>query len=157
MSWVTPSGFRVINKYNPRSLKQSRLRMWDTAFSLHFGYYSDEYDGSKATTATPPNFVHSLDAAHMSLVIDRLVDMGVTYFSMIHDSFGCMANDMTMLREVTKETFYEIHKEDQLGRLLDHAEAIVGEQLPDKHPARDHQQRGTLDIRGTLDADYLFG
>ena len=157
MTWVTPTGFRVINKYNPRPLKQSRLRMWDTAFSLHFGYFTDEYDGKRALTTMPPNFVHSLDAAHMGLVIDRLVDMGVEFFSMIHDSFGCMANNMSMLREVTKETFYEIHKEDQLALLRDAAEAIVGEQLPEQHPARQHEQRGTLDVADVLRADYLFG
>ncbi len=157
LSWVAPSGFRVINKYNPRSPKKSSLKMWDKTFQLIFGYYSDEYDGSKATSATPPNFVHSLDAAHMSLVIDRLVDLGVEYFSMIHDSFGCMANNIPMLREVTKETFYEIHKEDQLGKLLHHAEGIVGQELPAAHPARGHRQRGQLDIADVLRSEYLFG
>jgi len=157
LSWLTPSGFRVINKYNPRATKQSKIRMWDKQFFLAFGYYTDDYDGSKAMTATPPNFVHSLDAAHMSLVVDRLVDMGVEFFSMIHDSFGCMANNMSMLREVTKDTFYEIHQTDQLTLFRESAEAIVGERLPEEHPSQEHDQRGRLDIRDVLDSDYLFG
>ena len=157
MSWTTPTGFKVINKYNPRAPKKSNVKVWEKKFDLTFGYYTNEYDCDQALTAMPPNFVHSLDAAHMGLVIDRLVDMGVEFFSMIHDSFGCMANNMSMLREVTKETFYEIHKEDQLALLRNAAEAIVGEQLPEQHPAREHEQRGTLDVSDVLRADYLFG
>ena len=157
MSWTTPTGFKVINKYNPRSPKKSNVKVWDKKFDLTFGYYTNEYDCDQALTAMPPNFVHSLDAAHMGLVIDRLVDMGVEFFSMIHDSFGCMANNMSMLREVTKETFHEIHQKDQLSLLRDAAEAIVGERLPEQHPARTHEQRGSLDIDGVLRADYLFG
>jgi DNA-directed RNA polymerase len=157
MSWYTPAGFLVINKYNPRATKQSRLRVWDKAFILHFAYYTDEYDCDKALTAMPPNFVHSLDAAHMSMVVDRLHDFGITMFSMIHDSFGVMANNVPMMREVTKETFHEIHSVDRLQELQSRAEDLVGAKLPEGHPARNHQQRGTLDIDGVLGAEYLFG
>ena len=41
----------------------------------------------------------------MSFVIDRLSDSGIEFFSMIHDSFGVMANSVPLMREVTKETF----------------------------------------------------
>lgn len=157
MSWYTPSGFLVINKYNPRRTKPSDVRVWDKKYQLRYAYYTDEYDCDKAITAMPPNFVHSLDAAHMSLVIDRMITMGIEFFSMIHDSFGTMANDVPMMREVTKETFHEIHSVDRLSELQARAEDIVGDQLPKQHPARNYQQRGTLDIDRVLDAEYLFG
>ena len=83
--------------------------------------------------------------------------MGVEFFSMIHDSFGVLAPDVPMLRDVIKETFYEIHKEDQLAKLRDHAEAIVGKPLPEDHPARQHERRGQLDIRDVLASEYIFG
>ena len=64
--------------------------------------------------------------------------MGIEFFSMIHDSYGVLAPYVTMLRDVTKETFYEIHVHDQLQLLLDCAEEHVGKRLPDEHPARKH-------------------
>ena len=120
-------------------------------------YNKNEFDHSAAMSATPPNFVHSLDAAHMSMVIDRMVDNGIEFFSMIHDSYGVLANSIPMLREVTKETFYEIRQIDQLSVLRECAEAIVGDRLPEEHPANQFDKRGQLDIRDVLDSDYLFG
>jgi DNA-directed RNA polymerase len=106
----------------------------------------------------PPNFVHALDAAHMSLVIDALCKMGIDFFSFIHDSFGVLAPYIPMLRDITKETFYEIHSQDQLERLLKRSEELVGKPLPDDHPAWHHfQQRGQLDIQQVLESEYLFG
>ncbi|MCP4861775.1 MAG: hypothetical protein GY902_11090, partial [Planctomycetes bacterium] len=86
MQWQSPSGFLVINKYNPRQQKQSAVSLWDKQFVLRFGYYTDEYDCDQALTAMPPNWVHSLDAAHMSLCVDDLTSKGIEFFSMIHDS-----------------------------------------------------------------------
>ncbi len=105
----------------------------------------------------PPNFVHSLDAAHMSLCVDVLASKGIEFFSMIHDSYGVMAPYVPMMRASIKETFYAIHEIDQLARLQDRAEVIMGEQLPAEHPAHSHSQRGNLDIRGVLESEYLFG
>ena len=164
-SWVTPNGFTCRNHYDPLLIKPAGVRIWNkdfttaTNFKLQFGTYQDEgHDDKSAVQAMPPNFVHSLDAAHMSLVVDRLSDMGIEFFSMIHDSFGCMANYLPMLRDVTKETFYEIHQQDQLQILLARAEELVGKPLPSGHPAWEHfNQRGTLDIAEVLESDYLFG
>jgi DNA-directed RNA polymerase len=157
MQWVSPSGFLVINKYNPRAEKRSAISLWDKQFKLNFGYYTDEYDCDQALTAMPPNWVHSLDAAHMSLCVDDLSSKGIEFFSMIHDSYGVMAPYVPMLRDSIKETFHAIHKTDQLEYIKECAEGIVGQSLPEQHPARKHEQRGCLDIDACLDADYLFG
>ena len=156
LSWVTPSGFVVVNKYNPRQIKASKLQMWDIQFKLNFNYYTNEYDCDRAITAMPPNWVHSLDAAHMSLTVHGLVQQGIEFFSMIHDSYGVMAPYIPMLRETIKETFYEIHSQDLLSQLRDRAEVIAGRLLPDSHPARQHEKRGSLDIGQVLSSDYLF-
>ena len=157
MSWVTPSGFKVINKYVPSVVKINSLTIWNKEFKLSFQYFVDGHDTKAAASAMPPNFVHSLDAAHMSLCVDDLASKGIEFFSMIHDSYGVMAPYVSMMRDSIKETFYAIHEIDQLARLQDRAEVIMGEQLPAEHPAHSHSQRGTLDIRGVLESEYLFG
>lgn len=164
ISFVTPSGFTFINHYNKVAEQRSRVRIWNKGFTLtdltdlRFGMYTDEFDHDKAASGMPPNFVHALDAAHMSLVILRMAQMGIEFFSMIHDSYGVLAPYVTMLRDVTKETFYDIHSQDQLKLLLQRAEELVGKPLPEKHPAWQHYlERGSLDIRGVLDSEYLFG
>ena len=157
MSWVTPSGFKVINKYIPSVVQCSQIKLWNKKFDLNFQYYIDGHDTKAAASAMPPNWVHSLDGAHMTLTVDDLnCNKGIEFFSVIHDSFGVMAPYVPMMRTVIKETFYAIHKVDQLARLQDRAEIIMGEQLPTGHPAHSHSQRGTLDIRGILESEYLF-
>lgn len=157
LQWRSPSGFLVVNMYNEKESKQSKISLWDKAFILQFCRYSNEYDCDQALTAMPPNWVHSLDAAHMSLCVDDLTSKGIEFFSMIHDSYGVMAPYVPMLRDSIKETFHAIHKTDQLEYIKECAEGIVGQSLPEQHPARQHEQRGCLDIDSCLDADYLFG
>jgi len=164
-SWITPSGFEVINYYHKVETHPAGVRIWHKDFNLkatnhklNFGIYTDEHDPRAAVTAMSPNFVHSLDASHMSLVVDRLSDMGIEFFSMIHDSFGVMANYVPMLRDVTKETFHEIHQQDQLQVLLDRAEELAGRPVPSGHHARGYlAKRGSLDIADVLESEYLFG
>ncbi len=163
LTWITPSGFTAVNMYSASEQRKSRDRIWAKDFTfareyaLSFGNFTPEYDDKAAISAMPPNYVHSLDAAHMFLVLFTLTNMGVEFYSMIHDSFGVLAPDVPMLRDVIKDTFYEIHKEDQLAKLRDHAEAIVGKRLPEDHPARKHECRGQLDIADVLRSDYIFG
>lgn len=164
ISFVTPSGFTFVNHYNKAYEQRSRIRIWNKGFTLNkpaglfFGMYSDEFDDDAATSGMPPNFVHALDAAHMSLTTHRMIDNGIEFFSHIHDSYGVLAPFVPMLRDATKETFYEIHVQDQLQLLLHRAEELVGKSLPEQHPAWEHyRQRGSLDIREVLESEYLFG
>jgi len=164
ISFVTPAGFMFVNNYNKTNTYRSQIQIWNKNFdltsrpNLWFQHYTNEYDSDGAISGMPPNFVHALDAAHMSLVIDALCKMGIDFFSFIHDSFGVLAPYIPMLRDITKETFYEIHSQDQLERLLKRSEELVGKPLPDDHPAWHHfQQRGQLDIQQVLESEYLFG
>lgn len=152
VSWTTPNGFRVINRYTEakEDIRQSqfyrnrRLKMTsvkDTkAINVAF-----------AVQAIPPNFIHSIDAAHMMMTIAGMWQNGVTHFSMIHDSFGCPCNDVPVMRKVINEKFYEIHKDNQLERFKQDVEDAVGP------IARALPERGKLDVGGVLFSEYLFG
>lgn len=157
MSWVTPSGFLVINKYRKPVTEQNAVRVWNKQFALNFQYFNDEHHNKKARSAMSPNFVHSLDAAHMTLVITELLLIGCVYLSFIHDSFGVPAPFIKQLRAIIKEKFHAIHSEDLLEQLIDRAEDIMGQKLPAEHPIWGHRKRGKLDINSVLEADYLFG
>ena len=164
LEWITPSGFRCVNMYNELEVRPSRERIWNkdftlnTTYKLHFGSYTPDYDADAAAQAMPPNYVHSIDASHMALTTDALLDMGVEFFSHIHDSYGVLAPFVPMLREVTKEKFHEIHVQPQLNILLQRAQELVGQRLPANHPAYGHYvRRGELDIDRVLESEYLFG
>ena len=48
----------------------------------------DQMDGIVA------HFVHSRDAAHMMLTVNRLHGLGLRHFAMVHDSYGVHASDV---------------------------------------------------------------
>jgi DNA-directed RNA polymerase, mitochondrial len=159
-AWVTPSGFLAINDYMAPVVKVMRS----------FFYLGKEKNGTvlatKVTTshdnlashreaaqAIPPNFIHSIDAAHMMLTINECLASGITKFSMIHDSFGCPCSDIPTMRKAINQKFYEIHQENLLERFQEDLSNIVLKRpLPGSAPLR-----GTLDINGVLGAEYLFG
>ena len=157
MSWQTPSGFTVINKYRKPAIDTNAVRIWNKQFQLNFQIWTNEHHNKKASTAMPPNYVHSLDAAHMTLVVQALLAIGCQQFSFIHDSFGVPAPFVRQMRRIIKETFYEIHSKDLLQNLVHRAEVIMGEAVPDEHPIHRYNIRGSFDVGRVLESEYLFG
>lgn len=161
--WTAPNGFEVISFYPKMERVNCSIHVWNQSFDQRynvqtsFSDYSDEADVRKSSQTMPPNFIHSVDAAHMSLTINKLADAGVEQYAFIHDSFGCPAEDVPLLRDTIKETFYEIHQHDLLSALAKHAEAVVGRQLTMGHPIWEHDRRGDYDPRQIFDSEYAFG
>ena len=52
-----------------------------------------------------PNYIHSMDAAHMALVIDQWNGD----FGAVHDSFSTHAPDVELLLAHTKQEFIDIY------------------------------------------------
>tara|TARA_B100001093_G_scaffold152768_1_gene145475 strand:- start:28119 stop:30554 length:2436 start_codon:yes stop_codon:yes gene_type:complete len=151
-SWITPTGFKVINRYT-----QERIKVLDTHLyrnsRLQLSTVEDTKNPSvlSAVQAIPPNYIHSIDAAHMMLTVLQMHLSNIPSFSMIHDSFGCHCSYVPLMREALVNTFYEIHKEPLLKKFKDDIENVVGP------VARNLPERGTFDIEDVRQSVYLFG
>ena len=161
--WRSPNGFEVINWYPTTENIRIDTAVWDKRFEKKTCYTSkwrvetDDASPSKGAQAMPPNWIHSIDAAHMSFTVNGMVGNGIIQLSFIHDSFGCPAEDVPIMREIIKEQFHAIHLQDQLRGLLDHAEAALGYGVDDQHKLFEHYQLGGYDIGRVLDSEYVFG
>jgi DNA-directed RNA polymerase len=155
--WYTPTGFKVTNRYTKAESKIAKSSFYRNRNGVRLNISTiedtDEINKDFAIQAIPPNFIHSIDAAHMMLVILSIAEAGVQRFSMIHDSFGCPCNDVPIMREAINRNFYEIHK----GNLLEQFKEDIEDAVIKQPIARSLPERGELDIRGVLDSDYLFG
>jgi len=107
-------------------------------------------DTRGALQAIAPNYIHSLDAAHMFLTINRMALTGIEDYCMIHDSFGCHPNQVDDMLVCIKEEFLNIHKENQLEKFKEEIEHQLGILLPPK------PKRGDLDLSGVLESQYFF-
>ena len=158
--WVTPSGFQAINDYMAPVLKVVQSNFYrgvernGQVLAAHVTTSHDNLASHReAAQAIPPNFIHSIDAAHMMLTINECLSLGITKFSMIHDSFGCPCSDVPLMRKAINRKFYEIHQENLLEKFQqDLSNIVLTQPIPGAIP-----KRGTLDIGGSLNAEYLFG
>lgn len=152
-SWVTPNGFTVVNRYTQEITKILKTSLYrNNQLTISFAEDTDDPNADFAAQAIPPNYIHSIDAAHMSLVVNAMSDNNVSSFSMIHDSFGCHCNHVPLMRKVINTTFYEIHKENQLLFAYEDISNVLG-----YAPTRQLPTRGDLDISRSLESEYLFG
>lgn len=151
-SWVTPTGFRVVNRYTLDKVKVLDTHLYRNS-RLQLSTVEDTKDPALnlAVQAVPPNYIHSIDAAHMMKTINRMAEDGVPSFSMIHDSFGCHCSFVPVMRQALTETFYEIHKEPLLEKFKADIEDVVG---PIGRTVPTH---GDFNIELVRDSEYLFG
>ena len=114
--WTTPLKLPVLQPYYAMSRRCIRTHL--QRVTLRETRSVDPVDWRKQMNGLPPNFIHSLDAAHMYLSALRCHDAGLTFAS-VHDSFWTHAADVDILNQVIRDAFISIHKEDVLGRLAE--------------------------------------
>jgi len=149
--WVNPAGFPVymaVKKTTSTRVHTSLMGDIRLRLSVDTKIISPE----KQMQGIAPNFVHSLDSAHMMLTINEAVDHGITRFSMIHDDFGTHACDVERFRNVIQRVFVNMYKDhDPLYDLyITTAMSLPNGGIP---PTPD---RGDLDLNRILESEYFF-
>lgn len=143
LRWITPAGMPVVN-WSEQVIRK-RLRLDSMGIScITIRKRTGELDVQKAINSVVPNFVHSMDAAHLCLVLQRFKGQMMA----VHDSFATHSCDVDDMHEVIRKAFVNLYsKEDVLG--------LIGKFNPDvahiKKPVK-----GTLDLEGVLDSIYVF-
>jgi len=149
IEYVTPSGFKVVHYYNLVNARRSVAKLFGNK-ELSFFVPSKDVNKKQALQAIAPNYIHSLDAAHMFLTLVRMLQMGIFSLCFIHDSYGCHANYVDDMRDILREEFYKIHNENQLEKFKRDVQNQLGVMLPDP------PSRGILDLTTVLKSDFFF-
>ena len=146
MKWETPSGFPVtyLAPYKVRDRFRNVIKGIGQ-ISHRVVLPTDRPDIQKFMSGISPNFIHSLDASHMCLVLDRWNGA----FGGVHDSFSTHANDVDDLQQLTKEVFIEMYADD------DNYQGIKNRILTEDDPNLTRSM-GDLNIREVMNSDYFF-
>ncbi len=155
ITWFSPTQFpasqkcpdfstlQVETKFNG-SMRRPRLREESEIYPM---------DKRDMIQGLAPNFIHSLDSAHMMLTIQSCLTKGVTSFAMIHDSYASHASAMDSLLDATRTQFYEMYNDhDVLNELRDTLNEVLGGDVV----LRPVPERGTLDLSGVLQSVFFF-
>lgn len=146
--WRTPAGMLVDMGYL-RPLKRD-VHTADRKYTVNIQEGERKLMARKQINAVAPNFIHSLDASHLTRVVQRLYNMGITDMMMIHDSYGVHACHVDTMQRIIREEFVKMHEENPLQDFKEGLEAYLDSKLPDL------PEVGDYDIKDMLDAQYAF-
>ena len=145
IQWQTPSGFPACQDYYETEMH--RINTW-----LHgpvkIAVYSEtsEPDAARHANGLAPNFVHSLDAAHLHLTTADAWANGIDSLAMIHDDYGTHAADAQLLYDTLRKQFVAMYL------AFDPAEAFAA-----KYPCvAAPPAKGALDIMDVLESKFFF-
>lgn len=120
VTWVTPAGMMVYQAYRRPTVKRVRTLLGQASVrKVTVTSISDDATLliGKQALAIAPNVIHSYDAAHLQLTVNTAADRGLTSFSVVHDSYGTHAADMTVLADCIRTAFVDIYDQDWLAGL----------------------------------------
>lgn len=154
VSWTAPSGFLVEQGYRVGKDTRVNIHYKGVRMDLRVTKDGDKLDKKKQAAGVAPNFVHSLDSAHLMATVNLGMDNGLTNWACIHDSFGVHAADVDTLHACIRESFIEQYTPDVLAQLREEVVAQLPAELAEKVPAVPSQ--GTLDLAAVRESAYFF-
>lgn len=145
IAWKTPSGFLATQCYFEFKLHQIRSHLHGD-IRIRVAQEIDTPDIKRHASGMAPNFIHSMDAAHLHLTAAAASKAGIKDLAMIHDDFGTHAANSEKLFHIIREQFHYMYSNFK-----------PLEELAEKYPAAPPPpESGTLDISEVLESEYFF-
>ena len=145
MEWTAPTGFKVQHDY--QKIEEVRVRINSCGVNrIMIWEKLDECNPSQMQNAVAPNFVHALDASHLTFVALTMQRKGYSFVG-IHDSFGTHPCDVDDMHVIIRDEFIKLYTERDV--LLDFLWEVGGTgELP---------KRGNLDLEKVRRSEFFFG
>jgi DNA-directed RNA polymerase len=152
--WTAPDGFPVQQAYRIPYGNKVKVHWKGRLLYLMLAKDSSEMDTRGQANGIAPNFVHSLDAAHLRAVARAAKRNGIDHLAVIHDSFATHAAQTDELARLLRETFVEQYEPDVLARFRDEVLSSLPEGWADSVPPS--PPLGTLNLEEVRHSSYLF-
>lgn len=159
-TWVTPAGLPVVSWYPENDTGVVRLYLYDRGINVSTQLRMDKgptktINKDKSMNSIAPNFVHSMDACHLMMVVNAAKAEGIAQQALVHDSFGCLAADAERYNQVIREQFVRLYDEhDVLADMR--ASALEQITAANAHRIPEVPHKGDLDLKEVLRSDYAF-
>lgn len=145
IAWDTPSGFPACQDYFCTEIHRINTLLHGPV-KIRVLSENDNPDLQRHMNGLAPNFVHSMDAAHLHLTTADAAKQGITALAMIHDDYGTHAADAQLLFDSIRKQFVAMY-------LACDPPAMLAERYPCIGAVPTH---GTLDIMEVLESDFFF-
>lgn len=145
LNWTTPTGFPVHQVYNVMEIKKVRTKLAGAA-QIRVYLPGDVADPKKHAAGCAPNFVHSMDAAHLTATVNACAAVGIKDFAMVHDSYAVHCCHAATLARTLREAFIRMYNDHDV---IAEFASSTGVDLPRPEP-------GSLDLNNVMHAEFLF-
>lgn len=144
IKWDTPSGFPASQAYFESKDHRITTRLHGMV-KIKVLSETEDPDITRHASGLAPNFVHSMDAAHLHLASASAANYGFS-LAMIHDDYGTHAADAQKLYDIIRTTFVTMYViQDPIADLCFRYEC-----LPPP------PSKGTLDISEVAHSEFFF-
>ncbi len=157
LRWTTPMGLPVMQAYRKQEGRVVAIFVGGKQMKVTLNFDTSDINGRGQASAIAPNYVHSLDGAHLMRTAMLLQEQGIKALAVIHDSFGTHAADTDALHEAIREAFIQQYTPNRLAEFreeviaqLQHVAPELLEELPELPATYD------LDIEAVRGSLYLF-
>ncbi|MEW5310192.1 MAG: hypothetical protein WDW38_002012 [Sanguina aurantia] len=160
MTWRSPLGFPIEQPYRKEHTEsvQTGLQAFTLATTKDDGTLS--VSRRQQRSSFPPNFIHSLDSAHMMMTAMACREEGMA-FAGVHDSYWTHACDVDKMNILLREKFVELHGLPLMEYLVDDIQkSLTDEDRAKLEKAKiyfgEPPQLGELDLNLVRQSTYFF-
>ena len=145
VEWIGPTGFPCANRYHDPLYKTLNVPFGGIRIRRRVAHGSKStIKKRKAADAIAPNYVHSLDAAHLIRVVNAAMREGMNDILTVHDSFAVHAPNAVHINKIIRR---------ELGLMYCCYDAIGT--LQKNAPSIEPPALGKLDPLDTQNAEWL--
>ncbi|TBR26630.1 MAG: hypothetical protein EPO10_22240, partial [Reyranella sp.] len=110
VTWQTPDGFPVQQAYYDTAQRRVKLGLAGTEVKLMIREELPTISKRRQEQGVSPNFVHSCDGTALRQYVVLGKENGINSFALVHDSFGSLAADYSMMQACLREAFVDLYQ-----------------------------------------------
>jgi len=155
LNWMTPAGLPVQQAYRKTERRRVKTTIAGAVTYMCYSEPLDDISPREQAQGVAPNFVHSMDAAHLMLTVCRAKELGIDGLAMVHDSYATHAADSPALSQALREAFVEMYENNDV---LDQFLSDISRGLPED-VAKDLPEppaKGDFDLSKVLESRFFF-
>lgn len=148
LQWTTPLGGLVMNRYTESEETRVAVKSMNLTHLLVYNRNYDVNNKRKAKSGVSPNWIHSLDATHLGMMISAHTGDIMP----IHDSVATHACDVDAMHKVIRTQFLKLYTEHDILQEITDAAVACGAELE----GLEMPQKGSLNLEQVLESKFFF-
>ena len=148
LQWTTPLGGLVMNRYTESEETSVHVKSMNLTKLLVYNRNYEVNNKRKAKSGISPNWIHSLDATHLGMIISAHTGDIMP----IHDSVATHTCDVDAMHTVIRAQFLKLYTEHDVLQEITDAAVSCGADLE----GLEMPQKGSLNLEQVLESRFFF-